>query len=86
MEFDQEGEIVKVRLSWISPRRSKFLFTRKGQHAFILTETRLAEALALGRAKLIDDTAASLMDRAAAQAFDSLESATPPVSELKIPD
>lgn len=86
MEFDQDGEIVRVRLSWISPRRSKFLFTRKGQHAFILTETRLAEALALGRAKLIDDTAGSLMDRAAAQAFDTLEAATPPAPELKIPD
>ncbi len=76
IEFAQESEKVKVRLSWISPMRSKFVFTRKGQHAFILSESELAEALTTGRASFVSE-GASLMDRAAEKAFDALEAEAP---------
>lgn len=79
IEFTQEGALVKVRLSWISPQRSKFVFTHKGQQAFILSETELAEELHEKRARVVEAETMSLMDRAASKAFQALESAAPAV-------
>ena len=75
IEFTQEGELIRVRLSWISPQRTKFVFTHRGQQAFILSEAEVAEELHEQRARLIDTE--SLMDRAASQAFKALEAEAP---------
>ena len=77
MEFTQEGELVKVRLSWISPQRTKFVFTHRGQQAFILSEIELAEELQDKRARVVEAETMSLMDRAASKAFKALEESAP---------
>ncbi|MGZ3181549.1 MAG: DUF1631 family protein [Telluria sp.] len=44
----------KVKLAWVSPRRTLFIFSTGGrQEAFSLTEEKLAEALRAGRAQLL---------------------------------
>lgn len=57
-----DGTMRRVRLSWISPARTMYLFTNhQGQGAIALTQTELAARFARGEAALDDDL--PLLDR-----------------------
>lgn len=61
MWFDvimEEGARVRCRLSWVSPMRTRLLFTnREGFDAFVRSEREVAAMLRLGRMRLLDNEA-----------------------------
>jgi hypothetical protein len=61
MWFDvtiEEGTRVRSRLSWVSPMRSRLLFTnRDGFDAFVRSEREVAAMLRLGRMRVLDHEA-----------------------------
>jgi hypothetical protein len=69
VEFRQKsGTSLKVRLAWISPMHSYFLFaTRQRQEAFSLSDDELAQALREKRAQVL--LAAGVVDRALTEAL-----------------
>jgi hypothetical protein len=69
-EFERNnGEAAKFRLTWISPRRSRFIFTnRMGQDPFSFTAEELAQILRDRKAVLVPDD--SIVDRALAVALE----------------
>jgi hypothetical protein len=67
-----EGEPVSARLSWISPLRTKYIFTSRGRStALVYAPEELAWELGAGRATLIVEPVA-LFDRAVSAALDTL--------------
>jgi hypothetical protein len=63
---------VSARLSWISPLRSKYLFTtRQRTRAIVVTPEDLAWQLGAGKANLIVEPV-PLFDRAVSAALDTL--------------
>ncbi|MDF3035108.1 MAG: hypothetical protein K0S28_382 [Paucimonas sp.] len=68
-EFEQEdGGIKKVRLAWVSPLRSLYIFsTRDRKESFSLSAEELSACLRENRAMLV--LAAGVVDRALAEAF-----------------
>jgi hypothetical protein len=77
MEFtDHEGAVSKVKLAWISPRRSLYIFaTNARQEAFSMSAEELAQQVREERAQLV--RADGLVERALAHAMAVAESATP---------
>lgn len=68
------GIAVKCKLAWISPQRSRFIFTgRHGQESFSLTASELAQALR--DQKAVGVASASVVDRALASALDDIKPA-----------
>lgn len=66
----EAGQRRAVRLSWVSPARTMFLFTnRQGARALALTRGELARRFERGEALLIDDE--PLMDRLVADVLDA---------------
>jgi hypothetical protein len=66
----ESGERRAVRLSWVSPARTLFLFTnRQGARALALTRGELARRFERGEALLIDDE--PLMDRLVADVLEA---------------
>ncbi len=58
LEFAEPGGLRRLKLAWVSPMRSLFLFaTRARRHALSLTDEALAAALREGRARIIDSRA-----------------------------
>jgi hypothetical protein len=54
----EEGVRVRCRLSWVSPMRTRFVFTnRDGFDAFVRSEREVAAMLRLGRMRLLDHEA-----------------------------
>ncbi|MFZ3126396.1 MAG: DUF1631 family protein, partial [Rhodoferax sp.] len=50
-----DGVHVRSRLSWISPMRTRLLFTnREGFDAFVRSEREVAAMLRLGRLRVLD--------------------------------
>ena len=50
------GSVVRFKLAWVSPRRSRFIFTnRQGHDAFSISSEELIEIFRSGRAVLISD-------------------------------
>ncbi len=50
------GSVVRFKLAWISPRRSRFIFTnRQGHDAFSISSEELIEIFRSGKAQLISD-------------------------------
>lgn len=70
--FEGGDEIVSARLSWVSPLRSKYLFTsRTRSQAIVLTPEELAWSLGASKATLVVEPV-PLFDRAVSAALDSL--------------
>ncbi len=72
LAFTKEGRPVNARLTWVSPLRTKYLFTSRARsRAFVYTPEELAYELASGLATLVVEPVA-LFDRAVSAALDSL--------------
>ena len=72
LAFGRGEKTVNARLSWISPLRSKYLFTtRERARAIVVTPEELAWQLGAGKAKLVVEPVA-LFDRAVSAALDTL--------------
>ncbi len=72
LAFTKEGRPVNARLTWVSPLRTKYLFTsRSRSRAFVYTPEELAYELSAGLATLVVEPVA-LFDRAVSAALDSL--------------
>jgi hypothetical protein len=70
--FKGGDEVVTARLSWVSPLRSKYLFTsRTRSQAIVLTPEELAWSVGAGKATLVVEPV-PLFDRAVSAALDSL--------------
>jgi hypothetical protein len=63
------GDQVRFKLTWISPRRTRFIFTnRQGRDPFSFTAEELAASLRGGKASVVP--LQSVVDRALTAAFD----------------
>jgi hypothetical protein len=72
LAFDGDGVVVNARLSWVSPLRTKYLFTsRTRSRAFVYTPEELAWALGAGQATVVVEPV-PLFDRAVSAALDTL--------------
>jgi hypothetical protein len=72
LAFGSGDQAVSARLSWISPLRSKYLFTtRQRTRAIVVTPEDLAWQLGAGKANLIVEPV-PLFDRAVSAALDTL--------------
>ena len=72
LAFGRGEKTVNARLSWISPLRSKYLFTtRERARAIVVTPEELAWQLGAGKAKFVVEPVA-LFDRAVSAALDTL--------------
>ena len=58
VSLEQEDAAVRCRLSWVSPMRSRLLFTnREGFDAFVRSEREVSAMLRLGRMRMLDNDA-----------------------------
>jgi hypothetical protein len=72
LQFKTDKGAINARLTWISPLRSKYIFTsRSRSRAFIYSPEDLAYELGAGRAMLIVEPV-PLFDRAVSAALDTL--------------
>ncbi len=73
VEFrDGYDEPMRVRLTWVSPARTMYLFTnRQGQRALALTRNELLEKFDMEAARLADDT--PLIDRVVESVLESIQ-------------
>lgn len=70
---DDKGQIRRLRLNWISPAKTMYLFTNhEGQRAVALTQTELAARFARGDA-ILDDDDLPLLDRIVDNVLDDFE-------------
>jgi hypothetical protein len=77
LEFRIDGEVVNARLSWISPLRTKYIFTsRSRSRAFVYGPEELAWEINLGHARPLLEPV-PLFDRAVSAAIDTLASRKP---------
>lgn len=68
---DESGEVRRVRLTWISPARTMYLFAnRQGQRALALTRAELTRRFATGEAVTADQE--PLLDRVVDNVLDEL--------------
>ncbi|MEI8327354.1 MAG: DUF1631 family protein, partial [Betaproteobacteria bacterium] len=74
--YDEEEQRHRCRLTWISPKRSRFLFTnQEGFDAFVRTEREVVELLRQGRLRVLGREA--LVDRALHRIMGSADAAQP---------
>ncbi len=72
LAFDDDGVASSARLSWVSPLRSKYIFTSRSHvRAFVMTPEELAWKLVNGKASLVVEPV-PLFDRAVSAALDTL--------------
>jgi hypothetical protein len=72
LKFSTESGPINARLTWISPLRTKYIFTSRSRaRAFIYSPEDLAYELGAGRAMLIVEPV-PLFDRAVSAALDTL--------------
>ena len=77
LAFGKEGKTTNARLSWVSPLRSKYIFTSRARtKAIVVTPEELAWQLGAGRARLVVEPV-PLFDRAVSAALDSLAAKIP---------
>src|SRR5438552_3895432 len=77
LRFEQDDESIDARLSWISPLRSKYIFTsRVRTQAVVVTPEELAWQLGIGKTRLIVEPV-PLFDRAVSAALDSIAARKP---------
>jgi hypothetical protein len=78
LAFRRDAETINARLTWVSPLRSKYVFTsRARRRAFVFSPEELAYELGSGRAALVVEPV-PLFDRAVSAALDTLASKRPP--------
>jgi hypothetical protein len=78
LAFGTGAAAVNARLSWVSPLRSKYVFTSRSRtQAFVFSPEDLAWELGSGRASLVVEPV-PLFDRAVSAALDTLAAARPP--------
>lgn len=78
LAFRREGDVVNARLTWVSPLRTKYVFTsRARRRAFVFSPEELAYELGSGRAALVVEPV-PLFDRAVSAALDTLAAKKPP--------
>ncbi len=77
IELEQEnGEILRAKLAWVSPLRGVYLFTnRLGQRAISINASGLAAKFRDGRVRIIDNV--PLMDRAVSGLIGRLQKTAP---------
>jgi hypothetical protein len=77
LAFDREGKTVNARLSWVSPMRTKYIFTTRSRgQAIAVSPEELAWQLRDGTARLIVEPV-PLFDRAVSSALDELAAIKP---------
>ena len=75
--FRRDGVTLNARLSWVSPMRSKYIFTTRGRgRAIVVAPEELAWQLADGTARIVVEPVA-LFDRAVSSALDELATQKP---------
>jgi hypothetical protein len=80
LAFGKEGKTTNARLSWVSPLRSKYIFTSRARtKAIVVTPEELAWQLGAGRANLVVEPV-PLFDRAVSAALDTLAARVPAAS------
>ncbi len=78
LAFSKEGHTVNARLTWVSPLRTKYLFTsRSRSRAFVYAPEELAYEISAGQVALVVEPV-PLFDRAVSAALDSLGTRQPP--------
>ncbi len=78
LAFGRDGKVTNARLSWVSPLRSKYIFTSRARtQAIVVTPEELAWQLGAGKANLIVEPV-PLFDRAVSAALDTLATARAP--------
>jgi hypothetical protein len=78
LAFGRGGKVTNARLSWVSPLRSKYIFTSRARtQAIVVTPEELAWQLGAGKANLIVEPV-PLFDRAVSAALDTLATARQP--------
>ncbi|MEO8755578.1 MAG: DUF1631 family protein, partial [Casimicrobiaceae bacterium] len=78
LAFNKEGRAINARLTWVSPLRTKYLFTSRSRaRAFVYTPEELAYELGAGKVTLIVEPV-PLFDRAVSAALDTLAARQPP--------
>ncbi|HTQ01144.1 MAG TPA: DUF1631 family protein [Casimicrobiaceae bacterium] len=79
--FTKEGETLNARLTWVSPLRTKYLFTSRSRaRAFVYTPEELAYEISAGQVTLIVEPV-PLFDRAVSAALNELATRQPPVAK-----
>ena len=77
LAFDDDGKSINARLSWISPMRTKYIFTTRSRgRAMAVSPEELAWQLRDGSARLIVEPV-PLFDRAVSSALDELAANKP---------
>jgi len=77
LAFDHDGKTINARLSWVSPMRSKYIFTTRSRgRALAVSPEELAWQLNEGTARLIVEPV-PLFDRAVSSALDELAAKKP---------
>ena len=77
LAFDHDGRTISARLSWVSPMRTKYIFTSRSRgHALAVSPEELAWQLRDGTARLIVEPV-PLFDRAVSSALDELAARKP---------
>jgi hypothetical protein len=77
LAFDEKGRTINARLSWISPMRTKYIFTTRSRgRALAISPEELAWQLRDGSARLIVEPV-PLFDRAVSSALDELAASKP---------
>ena len=78
LAFGQHGNTTNARLSWVSPLRSKYIFTSRARtKAIVVTPEELAWQLGAGKASLVVEPV-PLWDRAVSSALNALAARKPP--------
>jgi hypothetical protein len=81
LAFDDDGAASTARLSWVSPLRSKYIFTSRSHvRAFVMTPEELAWKLVNGKATLVVEPV-PLFDRAVSAALDTLAARKAPAAD-----
>ena len=81
LRFDADGVASTARLSWVSPLRSKYIFTSRSHvRAFVMTPEELAWKLVNGKASLVVEPV-PLFDRAVSAALDTLAAHKSPAAQ-----
>ncbi len=79
LAFSKEGQAVNARLNWVSPLRTKYLFTSRSRaRAFVYTPEELSYEISAGLVSLVVEPV-PLFDRAVSAALDTLGARQPPV-------
>jgi hypothetical protein len=72
LAFTKEDKPINARLTWVSPLRTKYLFTSRSRaRAFVYTPEELAYELSAGQVQLVVEPV-PLFDRAVSSALDTL--------------